>query len=63
MKSDAIAVSPEEVATRAATVDELLSDDFESLPGRSATTTWRRNALLHGVTRVAVAIGNCSSDG
>ncbi len=38
MKSDATAASPEELATRAATVDELLSDDFESLPGRKRDT-------------------------
>jgi type 2 lantibiotic biosynthesis protein LanM len=33
MKPDAVAVSPDELATRAATIDELLSDEFESLPG------------------------------
>ena len=33
MKDDAVAVSPEALAARAATIDELLSDEFESLPG------------------------------
>ena len=33
MKADAVAVSAEALAARAATIDELLSDEFESLPG------------------------------
>ncbi len=38
MEADASAVSPEELATRAAAVDELLSDEFESLPGLKRDT-------------------------
>jgi type 2 lantibiotic biosynthesis protein LanM len=38
MELEALPVSPEELATRAATVDELLSDDFESLPGLKRDT-------------------------
>jgi type 2 lantibiotic biosynthesis protein LanM len=38
MELDVSPVSPGELATRAATVDELLSDDFESLPGLNHAT-------------------------
>ena len=38
MKADVVAVSPEALATRAATIDELLSDDFESLPALKRDT-------------------------
>ena len=38
MKVDAVAVSPEALATRAATIDELLSDDFESPPALKRDT-------------------------
>ena len=31
--ADGVAISPEALAARAATIDELLSDEFESLPG------------------------------
>ena len=38
MEADASAVSPEELAATAATLDELLSDDFQSLPGLKRDT-------------------------
>lgn len=38
MKADAVAVSPEALATRAGTIDELLSDEFESLRGLKRDT-------------------------
>src|SRR6478752_5241653 len=38
MEADASAVSPGELAARAATLDELLSDDFQSLPGLKRDT-------------------------
>ena len=63
MEADASAVSPEELAARAATLDELLSDDFQSLPGLSAIPNARRNVLPHGVTRAVAATGSCSIDG
>ena len=38
MDSEALPVSPEDLTTRAATVDELLSEDFESLPALKRDT-------------------------
>ena len=63
MKSDAVPVSPEALATRAATVDELLSDEFESLPGLKCDADQAAKRLVPGATRAAAAIGSCSIDG
>ena len=53
----------ERLIVRAATIDELLSDDFEALPGQKADADIAARRLPPGANPPPAGTGRCSARG